>query len=169
MLFVPHQTVLHYYGSNNPEPSFLKDGSSDYILIFLFNSEEFKKTHLTPRTQKKRLFNQSITCPYFFFPFFWHLVQTLPHVNLPVERTGRFWTLIPKLFRGSSFSRDGSSWDAGAGTAVDCTDRAGDSSLELLLESLLRKAQGKRQVSARRHKGILIKKQNTRAAAGFSA
>lgn len=66
-------------------------------------------------------------------------------MTVPVERTGRFWTLIPKLFLGSSFSRDGSSWDAGAGTAVDCTERAGDSSLELLLESLLQKAQGNGQ------------------------
>jgi len=90
---------------------------------------------------------QNKTClihPYsFFFSLFWNAEETLLHVTVPVERTGRFWTLIPKLFLGSSFSRDGSSWDAGAGTAVDCTERAGDSSLELLLESLLQKAQGK--------------------------
>lgn len=45
--------------------------------------------------------------------------------------------MIPKLFRGSSFSRDESSWEVGAGTAADCTERAGESSLAVLLESLL--------------------------------
>lgn len=55
----------------------------------------------------------------------------------PVERTGRFCTLMPKLFLGSSLSRFGRGCVGGAGTAVDWTDRAGDSSLELLLESLL--------------------------------
>lgn len=90
-------------------------------------------------------------------------------VNLPVERTGRFCTLIPKLFLGSSFSSDGSSWDAGAGTAVDCTERAGDSSLELLLESLLGVAQREGQVSAQgkvtQEMVILLKKQNFRVSA----
>lgn len=56
--------------------------------------------------------------------------------NSPVERTGRFWTLIPKLFRGSSLSREDRGSAEGAGTAADCTERAGESSLELLLESL---------------------------------
>lgn len=45
--------------------------------------------------------------------------------------------MIPKLFRGSSFSRDESNWEVGAGTAADRTDLAGESSLEVLLESLL--------------------------------
>lgn len=107
------------------------------------------------------------TSPISFFPI------PLSWVNLPVERTGRFCTLIPKLLRGSSFSSDGSSWDAGAGTAVDCTERAGDSSLELLLESLLGMAQGERQVSARnkvtQEMVILLKKQNTRVSARLQA
>lgn len=55
---------------------------------------------------------------------------------LPVERTGRFWTLMPKLLRGSSLSREDKGRAEGAGTAADCTERAGESSLELLLESL---------------------------------
>lgn len=54
----------------------------------------------------------------------------------PVERTGRFWTFMPKLLRGSSLSRDDRGRAEGAGTAADCTERAGESSLELLLESL---------------------------------
>lgn len=45
--------------------------------------------------------------------------------------------MIPKLFRGSSFSRDESNWEVGAGTAADRTERAGESSLDVLLESLL--------------------------------
>lgn len=72
LLFVPHLIVFHYYGSNNPEPSFIQDGSPDYILVFLFNSKEFKKTHLTPRTQKKkkRLFKSVNNLPLLFFPLF---------------------------------------------------------------------------------------------------
>lgn len=105
--------------------------------------------------------------PSFFSP------APLSRVNLPVERTGRFCTLIPKLLRGSSFSSDGSSWDAGAGTAVDCTERAGDSSLELLLESLLGTARREGQVSAcskvTQEMVLLFKKQNFRASACLQA
>lgn len=43
---------------------------------------------------------------------------------------------MPKLRRGSSLSREGGGSAEGAGTAADCTERAGESSLELLLESL---------------------------------
>lgn len=43
---------------------------------------------------------------------------------------------MPKLLRGSSLSREDKGSAEGAGTAADCTERAGDSSLELLLESL---------------------------------
>lgn len=47
---------------------------------------------------------------------------------------------MPKLLRGSSLSRDDRGRAEGAGTAADCTDRAGESSLELLLESLWQKS-----------------------------
>lgn len=47
---------------------------------------------------------------------------------------------MPKLLRGSSLSREDKGSAEGAGTAVDCTERAGESSLELLLESLQRKS-----------------------------
>lgn len=43
---------------------------------------------------------------------------------------------MPKLLRGSSLSREDRGRAEGAGTAADCTERAGESSLELLLESL---------------------------------
>lgn len=43
---------------------------------------------------------------------------------------------MPKLLRGSSLSSEDKGSAEGAGTAADCTDRAGESSLELLLESL---------------------------------
>lgn len=43
---------------------------------------------------------------------------------------------MPKLLRGSSLSSDDKGRAEGAGTAADCTERAGESSLELLLESL---------------------------------
>lgn len=43
---------------------------------------------------------------------------------------------MPKLFRGSSLSREDKGSAEGAGTAADWTERAGESSLELLLESL---------------------------------
>ena len=43
---------------------------------------------------------------------------------------------MPKLLRGSSLSSEDKGRAEGAGTAADCTERAGDSSLELLLESL---------------------------------
>lgn len=43
---------------------------------------------------------------------------------------------MPKLLRGSSLSREDKGSAVGAGTAADCTERAGESSLELLLESL---------------------------------
>lgn len=43
---------------------------------------------------------------------------------------------MPKLLRGSSLSREDKGSAEGAGTAADCTERAGESSLELLLESL---------------------------------
>lgn len=43
---------------------------------------------------------------------------------------------MPKLLRGSSLSREDKGSADGAGTAADCTERAGESSLELLLESL---------------------------------
>lgn len=46
---------------------------------------------------------------------------------------------MPKLLRGSSLSREDKGSAEGAGTAADCTERAGDSSLELLLESLKQK------------------------------
>lgn len=46
---------------------------------------------------------------------------------------------MPKLLRGSSLSRDDKGSAVGAGTAADCTERAGESSLELLLESLWQK------------------------------
>lgn len=56
----------------------------------------------------------------------------------PVERTGRFCTLIPKLLRGSSESSTIADW-GGACAADDWTERAWDPSLELLLESLPQK------------------------------
>lgn len=43
---------------------------------------------------------------------------------------------MPKLLRGSSLSSEVKGRAEGAGTAADCTNRAGDSSLELELESL---------------------------------
>ena len=43
---------------------------------------------------------------------------------------------MPKLLRGSSLSREDRARAEGAGTAADCTERAGESSLELVLESL---------------------------------
>lgn len=46
---------------------------------------------------------------------------------------------MPKLLRGSSLSREDKGSAEGAGTAADCTERAGESSLELLLESLQQK------------------------------
>lgn len=46
---------------------------------------------------------------------------------------------MPKLLRGSSLSREDKGSAEGAGTAADCTERAGESSLELLLESLWQK------------------------------
>lgn len=46
---------------------------------------------------------------------------------------------MPKLLRGSSLSREDKGSAVGAGTAADCTERAGESSLELLLESLWQK------------------------------
>lgn len=47
---------------------------------------------------------------------------------------------MPKLLRGSSLSREDKGSAEGAGTAADCTERAGESSLELLLESLEQKS-----------------------------
>ncbi len=55
----------------------------------------------------------------------------------PVDRVGRFWTLMPKLLRGSSESSRSTGGAGGACVAVDCTERARDPSLELLFESLL--------------------------------
>lgn len=56
----------------------------------------------------------------------------------PVERTGRFCTLMPKLLRGSSPSITmEQGWEGGACVAEDWTERAWDPSLELLFESLL--------------------------------
>lgn len=43
---------------------------------------------------------------------------------------------MPKLLRGSSLSREDKGSAEGAGTAADCTERAGESPLELVLESL---------------------------------
>lgn len=65
-----------------------------------------------------------------------HLSTLAGLYHVPVERTGRFWTLMPKLLRGSSLSREDNGRADGAGTAADCTERAGESSLELLLDSL---------------------------------
>lgn len=55
----------------------------------------------------------------------------------PVDRVGRFWTLMPKLLRGSSESSASTAGPGGAWVAVDCTERAREPSLELLFESLL--------------------------------